>query len=59
MSAPADSLQNGFDRAFAVLSRGRKPFTPQLTPQEVGTITGVATGIARVSGLPASALMNW
>jgi F-type H+-transporting ATPase subunit alpha len=52
MSAPADSLQNGFDRAFAVLSRGRKNFTPQLTAQEVGTITSVATGIARVSGLP-------
>ncbi len=52
MSVPPDSLQNGFDRAFAVLSRGRKTFTPQLTPQEVGTITGVATGIARVSGLP-------
>ena len=52
MSAPADSLQNGFDRAFAVLSRGRETFTPQLTAQEVGTITSVATGIARVSGLP-------
>jgi F-type H+/Na+-transporting ATPase subunit alpha len=52
MSAPADSLQNSFDRAFAVLSRGRETFTPQLTAQEVGTITGVATGIARVSGLP-------
>ncbi|MFZ7127629.1 MAG: alternate F1F0 ATPase, F1 subunit alpha [Desulfobacterales bacterium] len=52
MSAPADSLQKGFDRAFDVLSRGRKIFTPQLTLQEVGTITSVATGIARVSGLP-------
>lgn len=52
MSASADSLQNGFDRAFAVLSRGRETFTPQLAAQEVGTITGVATGIARVSGLP-------
>ena len=52
MSAPSDSLQNGFDRAFAVLSRGRETFMPQLTAQEVGTITSVATGIARVSGLP-------
>ncbi len=52
MSAPSDSLQNGFDRAFAVLSRGRETFMPQLTAREVGTITGVATGIARVSGLP-------
>jgi F-type H+-transporting ATPase subunit alpha len=52
MSTPPDSLQNGFDRAFAGLSRGRATFTPQLTPQEVGTITSVSTGIARVSGLP-------
>jgi F-type H+-transporting ATPase subunit alpha len=30
----------------------RESFTPQLTPREVGTITSVSTGIARVSGLP-------
>ncbi len=52
MSGPAHSLQNGFDRAFAALSRGREAFKPQLTAQEVGTIIGVGTGIARVSGLP-------
>ena len=52
MSVPPDSLQKGFDRAFAVLGRGRQTFTPQLTPREVGTVTGVSTGIARVSGLP-------
>jgi F-type H+-transporting ATPase subunit alpha len=52
MSAPPDSLQSVFDRAFAGLSQGRETFTPQLTPREVGTITSVATGIAKVSGLP-------
>jgi len=52
MSASPDSLQNGLDRVFAGLSRGRETFTPQLTLQEVGTITSVSTGIARVSGLP-------
>ena len=52
MSAQPDSLQSVFDRAFAGLSRGREAFTPQLTPHEVGTITSVSTGIARVSGLP-------
>jgi len=52
MSAPPDPLQSVFDRAFAGLSQGRETFTPQLTPQEVGTITSVSTGIARVSGLP-------
>ena len=30
----------------------REAFTPALTPREVGTITSVATGIAKVSGLP-------
>ncbi|MBZ0072546.1 MAG: alternate F1F0 ATPase, F1 subunit alpha [Gammaproteobacteria bacterium] len=52
MSAPPDSLQGVFDNAFSGLSRGREAFTPHLTPREVGTITSVSTGIARVSGLP-------
>jgi len=52
MSAPPDSLQSVFDNAFAGLSRGRETFTPQLAPREVGTITRVSTGIAKVSGLP-------
>jgi len=52
MSAPPDSLQSGFDRAFAGLSQGRESFTRQLTTHEVGTITSVSTGIARISGLP-------
>lgn len=52
MSTRPDSLQTVFDRAFADLSQGRKAFTPQLTPHEVGTITNVSTGIARVCGLP-------
>ncbi len=45
-------LQSVFDRAFASLSQGRETFRPQLTPREVGTITSISTGIARVSGLP-------
>ncbi len=52
MSAPPDSLKSVFDCAFAALSQGRASYTPQLTPHEVGTITSVATGIAKVSGLP-------
>ena len=52
MSEPPDPLQRVFDRAFAGLSQGRENFTPQLTPHEVGTVTSVATGIAKVSGLP-------
>jgi F-type H+-transporting ATPase subunit alpha len=52
MSAPPESLQEVFDRAFAGLDQGRGAFTPQFTPHEVGTIMDVSTGIARVSGLP-------
>lgn len=52
MSAPPDSLQSVFDQAFAGLSQGRENFTPQLAMHEVGTITSVSTGIARISGLP-------
>jgi F-type H+-transporting ATPase subunit alpha len=47
-----ESLKNVFDSAFAEISQVRETFVPQLTPREVGTITSVATGIAKVSGLP-------
>ena len=48
----AEELQRVFDRAFAAIGQAREAFTPQLTPREVGTITSVSTGIARVSGPP-------
>jgi F-type H+-transporting ATPase subunit alpha len=47
-----ESLQNVFDSAFAEINQARETFTPQLKPREVGTITSIATGIAKVSGLP-------
>jgi F-type H+/Na+-transporting ATPase subunit alpha len=52
MSASTDPLQSVFDRTFAGLRQGRETFKPQLTPHEVGTISSVSTGIARISGLP-------
>ncbi len=52
MNAAPESLQNVFDRTFAGIDQVLGAFTPQLTPREVGTIISVATGIARVSGLP-------
>jgi F-type H+-transporting ATPase subunit alpha len=52
VSAPHGSVQGALDRAFAGLRDEREAFTPQLTAREVGTITNVSTGIARVSGLP-------
>jgi F-type H+-transporting ATPase subunit alpha len=47
-----DSLHNIFDQAFAGISRTLEAFTLQMTPREVGTITSVSVGIAKVSGLP-------
>jgi len=52
MNMQSESLQNVFDSAFAGMSQVREAFTPQLRLREVGTITSVATGIAKVSGLP-------
>lgn len=47
-----ESLQDVFDSTFTAISHAREAFKPQLTPREVGTITSIATGIAKVSGLP-------
>ncbi len=47
-----DSLRSVFDGAFAGMSRGREAFTPELQVREVGTISTVSTGIAKVTGLP-------
>lgn len=47
-----EGLEDVFDSAFTGLHRLRDAFTPQLTPREVGTITRVTTGIAKVAGLP-------
>jgi F-type H+-transporting ATPase subunit alpha len=52
MNMEPESLQNVFDSAFAGISQIREAFTPQLRSREVGTITSVTTGIAKVSGLP-------
>ena len=48
----AENLQSVFDRTFDAIGRAREAFTPQLKSREVGVITNVSTGIARVSGLP-------
>jgi F-type H+-transporting ATPase subunit alpha len=52
MTTEPESLQSVFDRAFAGMGQAREAFAPQLTPREVGTISSIATGIAKVSGLP-------
>ncbi len=48
----SESLRNVFNSTFAGISHVRETFTPQLTLREVGTVISVATGIAKVSGLP-------
>jgi F-type H+-transporting ATPase subunit alpha len=52
MNMEPGSLQDVLDRAFAGMGRARDAFASQLRPREVGTITSVATGIAKVAGLP-------
>jgi len=52
MNTEPESIQNVFDRAFTGISQVRDAFVPQLRPREIGTITSIATGIAKVSGLP-------
>jgi F-type H+/Na+-transporting ATPase subunit alpha len=52
MSSEPETLQAVFDTAFARMSRVRERFTPELMPREVGTITEIFTGIAKVAGLP-------
>jgi F-type H+-transporting ATPase subunit alpha len=50
-AAPAE-LQGAFDLAFAGLRRSREAFVCDLVPRDVGRIISVATGIAKITGLP-------
>jgi len=52
MSNGTDSLQDTFDNAFQVMRQARQSFAAELKPREIGTITSIASGIAKVSGLP-------
>ncbi len=47
-----ESLQTVFDSAFREIRQVQESFTTQLRLREVGAISSVATGIAKVSGLP-------
>jgi F-type H+-transporting ATPase subunit alpha len=48
----AAPLRHIFDSLFADLASAREAFVAELQPREVGTITSVSTGVAKVSGLP-------
>ena len=52
MNSSTDGLHAVYEQAFAGIGRTLEAFTPRLTPREVGTITSVSIGIAKVSGLP-------
>lgn len=52
MTRGPENLQRVFDDAFDAISRTREAFTPKLAAREIGVITSVATGIAKVAGLP-------
>jgi F-type H+-transporting ATPase subunit alpha len=52
MSVEPERLQSVLDRTFASMADSREAFSPRLSAQEVGTITSLATGIAKVAGLP-------
>lgn len=52
MDQESGNLRDIFDGALAGIGRTRNTFAPQLTPREVGRITSLSTGIARVAGLP-------
>ena len=52
MSASPTTLKDVFDETFTVLGRACKDFKPEIVPIEVGAVTSVSTGIAKVSGLP-------
>ena len=47
-----ENLRSVVDRTFTAIERMRENFTPQLAAREVGVITTVSTGIAKISGLP-------
>lgn len=52
MTPEPEDLQTAFDNAFSGISQALDAFTPHLELQETGTVSSIATGIAKVSGLP-------
>jgi len=52
MSEQVDSLLATLESTFARIERATTEFRPRLKPHDIGTITTVSTGIAKVSGLP-------
>jgi F-type H+-transporting ATPase subunit alpha len=49
---PPRNLQSVLDETFSEMAKARLSFVPQMKPMEVGTVTSITTGIAKISGLP-------
>ena len=58
MNESLDTLRAGFDHAFAGIRQALDAFAPQSAPREIGTITSVSVGIAKVAGLPGMVLIK-
>jgi F-type H+-transporting ATPase subunit alpha len=52
MIAEPGSLADVIDGVFTTLDRSRTTFSPLFELRETGTVLGVSTGVAQVSGLP-------
>ncbi len=52
MTDAVAGLRAALDQHFAAMDAARTKFTPSLSPQDVGTVLSVSTGVAQVAGLP-------
>jgi F-type H+-transporting ATPase subunit alpha len=52
MKEESEFLQATIDTTFSGLQQARLSFAPELKLRETGTVTSIATGVAKVSGLP-------
>jgi len=51
MTMPAENLRSIVDSTFALIGQARDAHAHHISTREVGTVTSLSTGIARVSGL--------
>lgn len=52
MTEPVAPLRATFDEAFTRIGESLGRFSPAMAPEEIGAVMSIATGTARVSGLP-------
>jgi F-type H+-transporting ATPase subunit alpha len=52
MNTSPDFLKENIENTFSSMQKARQSFEPELKLREVGNIISIATGIAKVSGLP-------